>query len=226
MKKAIDGGKEDMKSILLIGLGRFGRHIAIKLDELNHQVMAVDNNESRVEAVLPYVRNAQIGDATNEDFIRSLGVRNFDVCIVAIGDNFQSSLETTSLLKELGAKMVDSRAARDVHAKFLLRNGADEVVYPEKQLASWTAIRYSADHIFDYVELDEEHGIFEISIPDAWIGKTVGELDIRKKYNVNIMALRCNGVLDMNIASETLLGDDQTMLVLGNIKNIQKQFHI
>lgn len=226
MKKDIDGGKEDMKSILLIGLGRFGRHIAIKLDELNHQVMAVDNNESRVEAVLPYVRNAQIGDATNEDFIRSLGVRNFDVCIVAIGDNFQSSLETTSLLKELGAKMVVSRAARDVHAKFLLRNGADEVVYPEKQLASWTAIRYSADHIFDYVELDEEHGIFEISIPDAWIGKTVGELDIRKKYNVNIMALRCNGVLDMNIASETLLGDDQTMLVLGNIKNIQKQFHI
>lgn len=226
MKKAIDGGKEDMKSILLIGLGRFGRHIAIKLDELNHQVMAVDNNESRVEAVLPYVRNAQIGDATNEDFIRSLGVRNFDVCIVAIGDNFQSSLETTSLLKELGAKMVVSRAARDVHAKFLLRNGADEVVYPEKQLASWTAIRYSADHIFDYVELDEEHGIFEISIPDAWIGKTVGELDIRKKYNVNIMALRCNGVLDMNIASETLLGDDQTMLVLGNIKNIQKQFHV
>ena len=226
MKKAIDGGKEDMKSILLIGLGRFGRHIAIKLDELNHQVMAVDNNESRVEAVLPYVRNAQIGDATNEDFIRSLGVRNFDVCIVAIGDNFQSSLETTSLLKELGAKMVVSRAARDVHAKFLLRNGADEVVYPEKQLASWTAIRYSADHIFDYVELDEEHGIFEISIPDAWIGKTVGELDIRKKYNVNIMALRCNGVLDMNIASDTLLGDDQTMLVLGNIKNIQKQFHI
>ena len=222
MKKAIDGGKEDMKSILLIGLGRFGRHIAIKLDELNHQVMAVDNNESRVEAVLPYVRNAQIGDATNEDFIRSLGVRNFDVCIVAIGDNFQSSLEATSLLKELGAKMVVSRAARDVHAKFLLRNGADEVVYPEKQLASWTAIRYSADHIFDYVELDEEHGIFEISIPDAWIGKTVGKLDIRKKYNVNIMALRCNGVLDMNISSETLLGDDQTMLVLENIKNIRE----
>ena len=215
-----------MKSILLIGLGRFGRHIAIKLDELNHQVMALDKNESRVEAVLPYVRSAQIGDATNEDFIRSLGVRNFDVCIVAIGDNFQSSLEATSLLKELGAKMVVSRAARDVHAKFLLRNGADEVVYPEKQLASWTAIRYSADHIFDYVELDEEHGIFEISIPDTWVGKTVGKLDIRKRYNVNIMALRCLGVLDMNISPDIVLEEYQTMLVLGNIKNIQKQFHI
>ena len=116
------------KSILLIGLGRFGRHVAMKLDELHHEIMAVDKEERRVEAALPYVTNAQIGDATNEAFLSSLGVSNFDVCIVAIGDNFQSSLEATSLLKELGAKMVVSRAARDVHAKFLLRNGADEVV--------------------------------------------------------------------------------------------------
>ena len=136
------------ESILLIGLGRFGRHIAIKLDELHHQVMAVDKEDTRVDAVLPFVTNAQIGDATNEDFLSSLGVGNFDVCIVAIGDNFQNSLEVTSLLKELGARMVVSRAARDVHAKFLLRNGADEIVYPERQLADWVAIRYSADHYF------------------------------------------------------------------------------
>lgn len=138
-----------MKSILLIGLGRFGRHIAMKLDELNHEVMAVDKNESRVNAALPYVTNAQIGDATNEGFMESLGISNFDVCIVAIGDNFQSSLEATSLLSDLGAKLVVSRAARDVHAKFLLRNGANEVIYPEKQIAQWAAIRYSADHILD-----------------------------------------------------------------------------
>ena len=137
-----------MKSILLIGLGRFGRHIAMKLDELHHQVMAVDTDEKRVEAVLPYVTNAQIGDATDEEFLSSLGVRNFDVCIVAIGDNFQSSLETTSLLKELGAGYVVSRAARDVQAKFLLRNGADEVVYPEKQLAAWTSSLKAASLIF------------------------------------------------------------------------------
>ena len=105
-----------MKSILIIGLGRFGRHIAMKLDELHHHVMAVDKEDTRVDAVLPFVTNAQIGDATNEDFLGSLGVGNFDVCIVAIGDNFQNSLEVTSLLKELGAKMVVSRAARDVHA--------------------------------------------------------------------------------------------------------------
>lgn len=131
-----------MKSVLLIGLGRFGRHIAVKLDQMHHEIMAVDKNEERVNAVLPYVTNAQIGDATNEEFMESLGVNNFDVCIVAIGDDFQSSLEATSLLKELGARLVVSRAARDVHAKFLLRNGADEIVYPEKQVAYWTAMPY------------------------------------------------------------------------------------
>ena len=215
-----------MKSILLIGLGRFGRHIAMKLDELHHQVMAIDKEDSRVEAILPYVTNAQIGDATNEDFLSSLGVRNFDVCIVAIGDNFQNSLETTALLKELGAKLVVSRAARDVHAKFLLRNGADEIVYPEKQLANWTAIRYSADHILDYIELDEEHAIFELSVPHDWIEKTVGQLDIRKKYNINIMAIKTNGILDLRINSDTYLPSDSSMLVLGEIKYIQKCFHI
>ena len=215
-----------MKSILLIGLGRFGRHIAKKLDELHHEVMAVDLKEDRVTAVLPYVGNAQIGDATNEDFLSSLGVRNFDVCIVAIGDNFQNSLETTSLLKELGAKMVVSRAARDVHAKFLLRNGADEVVYPEKQLASWTAIRYSSEHIFDYIQLSDDHAIFEISIPENWVGKTVGNIDIRKKYNITIMALKRDGKLEMSITPDTVLDKDATMLVLGASRDIQKCFHI
>ena len=215
-----------MKSILLIGLGRFGRHIAKKLDELHHQVMAVDKEDTRVDAVLPFVTNAQIGDATNEDFLSSLGVGNFDVCIVAIGDNFQNSLEVTSLLKELGARMVVSRAARDVHAKFLLRNGADEIVYPERQLADWVAIRYSADHILDYIELDEEHAIFEISIPREWIGKTIGQLDIRKKYDINIMALKTNDIMNLEISSDTQLLKDSTMLVLGETKHIQKCFHI
>ena len=116
-----------MKSILLIGLGRFGKHIALHLNHLGHQVMAVDTSEERVEAVLPLVTNAQIGDSTNADFLESLGVRNYDVCIVAIGNNFQSSLETTSLLSELGARFVVSRAATDVQEKFLLHNGASSL---------------------------------------------------------------------------------------------------
>ena len=179
-----------MKNILLIGTGRFGRHIAIQLSQLGHQVMAIDTNEERINDVLPYVTNAQIGDSTNAEFLRSLGIGNFDVCIVTISGNFQNSLETTSLLKELGAKCVVSRAERDVQAKFLLRNGADQVVYPEKQVAKWAAIRYTADHIFDYKEIDEQHAIFEVEVPAWWIGKSVGELDIRRKYGINILGIK------------------------------------
>lgn len=215
-----------MKSILLIGLGRFGRHIAIHLNALGHQVMAVDKVEERVDAVLSFVTNAQIGDSTNGEFLKSLGIANFDVCIVTIGNDFQSSLETTSLLKELGAKLVVSRAARDVQAKFLLRNGADEVVYPEKQLAKWTAIRYSVDHILDYIELDGDHAMFEVQIPKHWLNHTVGQIDIRKKYNINIMGIRKEGKLSLSITPDTILTEGETMLVLGQFKDLQKCFHI
>ena len=143
------------KSILLIGLGRFGKYIAIKLNELGHEIMAIDENEERINDAMPYVTNGLIGDSTNEALLKSLGVKNYDVCIVTIGGNFQSSLETTCLLKELGAQKVVARAEQDVQAKFLLRNGADEIIYPEKQLAIWAAIRYSSDHILDYIELGD-----------------------------------------------------------------------
>ena len=215
-----------MKNILLIGLGRFGKHIALQLNKLGHEVMAVDSNEERVNEILPIVTNAQIGDSTNAEFLKSLGIGNFDVCIVTIGGNFQNSLETTSLLKELGAKMVVSRAERDVQAKFLLRNGADEVVYPEKQVANWAAIRYTADHIRDYIEVDEAHAIFEVEVPEGWIGKTVGELDIRRKYSINIMATKENGKINMAVSPDTVLTDNITLLVLGAYKELQKCFRI
>ncbi|MDD6159379.1 MAG: TrkA family potassium uptake protein [bacterium] len=215
-----------MKSILLIGLGRFGRHIAMKLNDLNHQVMAVDSNEERVNAVLGYVTSALIGDSTSEEFLSSLGVGNFDACIVAIGDDFQSSLETTSLLKELGAGKVIARASTGVQEKFLLRNGADEVVYPEKQLAAWTAIRCTSEHILDYIELDATHSIFELSIPEEWNGKTILQLDIRKKYGVNILGVRENGVLNMNITPDMTMNKGKSLLVLGNERSVQKCFRI
>ena len=215
-----------MKNILLIGLGRFGRHIALQLNKLGHEVMAVDSNEERVNEILPIVTNAQIGDSTNTEFLKSLGIGNFDVCIVTIGGNFQNSLETTSLLKELGAKLVVSRAERDVQEKFLVRNGADEVVYPEKQVANWAAIRYTADHIRDYIEVDDAHAIFEVEVPEEWIGKTVGELDIRRKYSINIMATKENGKINMAVSPETVLTDNITLLVLGAYKELQKCFRI
>ncbi len=215
-----------MKSILLIGLGRFGKHIAMKLRELNHEVMAVDHKEELVQEILPYATNAQIGDSTNEEFLRSLGVDNYDVCIVAIGDDFQSSLETTSLLKELGARMVISRAATDVQEKFLLRNGADEVVYPEKQLAKWTAIRCSADHILDYIEIDSDHAIFEVPIPKGWLGKTVGQLDIRKRFNINILAIKTGSKLDSFITPDMRLCEGRTLMVMGKYRDLQKCFRL
>ena len=215
-----------MKNILLIGLSHFGKHVAEELADLGHEVMAVDINEEKVNEILPIVTNAQIGDSTNAEFLKSLGVGNYDVCMVTISENFQNSLETTSLLKELGASYVVSMAKRDVQEKFLLRNGADEVVYPEKQVAKWAAIRYSADHLLDYVELDDEYGIFEVEVPLAWIGKTVGQIDIRKKYNINIMAYRQNGKLDASVSPDTLLTDQITLLVLGEYKALQKCFKI
>ena len=215
-----------MKNILLIGLGRFGRHVAIQLNDLGHEVMAVDNNEERVNEVLPFVTNAQIGDSTNADFLKSLGIGNFDVCMVTIGGNFQNSLETTSLLKELGAKTVVSRAERDVQKKFLLRNGADEVVYPEKQIAEWAAIRYTADHIRDYIQVDEAHAIFEVEVPEEWVGKTVGGLDIRKRYNINILAVKNEEEFSIAISPETYFAENDKLLVLGEYRALQKCFRI
>lgn len=215
-----------MKNILLIGTGRFGRHIAMELTQLGHEVMAVDINEERVNDILPYVVNAQIGDSTNAEFLRSLGIGNFDVCYVTIGGSFQNSLETTSLLKELGAKCVVSRAERDVQAKFLLRNGADHVIYPEKEMAKWAALRYTANHILDYMEIDEQNAIFEVEVPKEWVGKSVGELDVRKKYGINILGIKHSGKTDVVITADKILTNDITMLVLGEYKALQKCFKI
>ncbi|MBE6015694.1 MAG: TrkA family potassium uptake protein [Lachnospiraceae bacterium] len=215
-----------MKSILLIGVNNFGLMMAKQLHNLGHQIMAVDINEDRVNAALPLVTDAQIGDSTNEAFLRSLGINNYDVCVVTIGSNFQNSLETTSLLKELGGKLVVSRADREVQAKFLLRNGADEVLMPEKQVAEWAAIRYGSNHILDYIKLDEDNAIFEVSVPENWHGKTVGEIDIRKEYGINIMGVRENGKMDLTVTPDTMLDGNKTMLVLGEHKALSRCFKI
>ena len=215
-----------MKSILLIGVNNFGSMLAKLFHEQGHQIMAVDKDEERINSILPHVTDAQIGDSTNEAFLRTLGVNNFDVCIVTIGGDFQSSLETTSLLKELGGRLVVSRADRDVQAKFLLRNGADEVINPEKQIAEWAAIRYASNHILDYIKLDDAHSIFEVPIPKEWSGKSIGQIDIRKKYGITIMAIKENGRMNLSVPSETVLDSNKTVLILGEQKAIQKCFRM
>lgn len=215
-----------MKSILLIGLGNFGKMVAQQITEMGHQVMAVDKDEKRVNEAMPYVTDALIGDSTNVSFLKSLGINDYDACIVAIGDDFQSSLETTSQLKELGGQMVVAMAKRDVQAKFLLRNGADEVVNPEKQIARWTAIRYTSDHILDYIKLDDEHAIFEVAVPKNWVGKSIGQLDIRKKYGVNVMADKIDGKMNLSVLPQTVFEENMTILVLAEKDGIQKCFRL
>ena len=212
-----------MKSFLLIGLGRFGRHLAMQLNAQGHQVMAVDDDEEKVNAVLNVVTNAQIGDSTNGEFLQELGVGNYDVCIVAISDNFQSSLETTSLLKELGAKKVVSRAERDVQAKFLLRNGADEVIYPEKDIAERCAARFSMDNVFDYIEISSKYGIYEISPLKEWVGKSIRESNIAARYRVTIIGIKKEGRESHIMPSaDDFIEDGEHLIVLASHETARK----
>ncbi len=212
-----------MKNVLVIGAGRFGRYTIRKLHELGHQVVAVDRNEERIARILPLVSDGQIGDSTDQDFMSSLGIRDFDLCIVAIGDDFLASLETTFLLDELGAKKIVSRATTGSQEKFLLRNGAEAVVYPERQLGTWTAIRYSSDHITDYIELTDGYSIFEIGVPAHWDDMKIGELNVRRKWKLNILGVR-EGKMNMDVTNETVLHAGQQMLVLGRYEDLRRIF--
>ena len=212
-----------MKSFLVIGLGRFGKHLAMQLAQNHNEVMAVDQDESCVNSVMDQVTSAQIGDCKDEHVLAALGVGNFDVCFVCIGSDFQSSLEITSLLKDMGAKYVVSKAGRDIHAKFLLRNGADEVLYLEKDMARRTAVRFSANHVFDYVEIGPEYAIVEIETPNNWVGKTIGELGVRTVYGINIVAVKLpNGRVNALPGPNYLCSSAEHLIIACNRKEAVK----
>ena len=227
------------KSILIIGAGRFGRYSAQKLHELGHDVMVVDLREDLINQIMPFVSDARIGDSTDKAFMNTLGVNLYDLCIVAIGDDFLSSLQTTFTLDELGAKKIIARATSHRQEKFLLRNGASYVVFPERELGYWTAIRFSSDSISNYVDLSDGYGVYEIKVPERWSGKRIDELDVRRKYHINILGVRdpCssrviipNGSgnkpalpeINMDIRYNAVLHSGQTMMVLGKSEHIQK----
>ena len=211
-----------MKSILIIGMGRFGRHLCKNLSQLGNQVMIVDEKEENLEEMLPYVVSAKIGDCTNENVLKSLGISNFDLCFVCIGTNFQSSLEITSLVKELGGRHVVSKANRDIHAKFLLRNGADEVIYPDRDIAEKLAVRYSANHVFDYIELTEEYSIYEIPPLPEWTGKTIKELDIRNRYGIHILGTKANGKAKLMPGASYVICQEEHLLVIGKKEDVDR----
>jgi len=211
-----------MKNVLLIGLGRFGRHMAQKLTDMRHQVLVIDKDERKVQEAMGYVTNAEIGDATDPALIDYLGVKDFDLCVVTMSHDLQASLEITALLKEKGAPYVLVRVSRDTHARFLLACGADEIIYPEKEMADWAAVRYSGDHVYDYTRLSPDHAIYETEIPDTWIGHTVVDLGVRQRYHLNILAIRRNGDVEpMPGPSYQFRPGDRTVL-LGSDKDVQK----
>ena len=211
-----------MKSFLVIGIGKFVNHLARRLTELGNEVMVVDSHEEYVQDLINVVDNVQVADCTKVEVLKSLGVNNFDTCFVCMATNFQNSLEITSQLKELGAKMVVSKANTDIHAKFLLRNGADEVVYPEKDMAENMAVRYHFNHVYSYTPLGDNAGIFEIGILDEWVGKSIRELDFRAKYNLNILAVKHGHNTNTMPTAETRFFGHEHILVLGYPKDVMK----
>ncbi len=215
-----------MKSILVIGIGRFGYHLIDQLSKAGDEILAVDSSEERIEPILGMVTSSLIGDTTNESFVRSLGVENFDVCFVAIGDDFQASLETTSLLKECGARYVVARASRSVHEKFLLRNGADAVVFPEKQLAEWAAIRWCSGRVIDYLDYPGDFSIFEIEVPKSWIGKSLAELSIRNKLHLNVLSIRRDSKQIVEFPSDFIFETGDTVTIFGADKDIKKSLNL
>ena len=215
-----------MKSVLVIGIGRFGYHLIDQLSKAGDEILAVDTSEERLEPVLGMVTSSLIGDATNEQFVKSLGVENFDVCFVAIGDNFQSSLEATALLKDCGAKYIVARASRSVQKRFLLATGADSVVFPEKQLAEWSAVRYCSADVVDYLDYPGEYSIFEVKVPETWIGKSLAELSIRNKLHLNVLSIRREGNPILEFPADFIFMAGDTVTVFGADKDIQKNLGI
>ena len=211
-----------MKSILIIGLGRFGQHLCKKMVELKNEVMVIDIKEENVEAMMPFVTNAQIGDCNKIEVLKSIGVNNFDICFVCIGTNFQSSLEITSLLKENGAKYVVSKATRDIQAKFLLRNGADEVIYPDRDIAEKVAVRHSANHVFDYIEVNDEYSIFESPVATEWVGKTIKEVNFRAKYKISILGIKTGENTKLLPMADHEFDDKEHLMVIGRIEDVER----
>ena len=211
-----------MKSILIIGMGKFGHHLCENLLRLGNEIMIVDERGDGWEDLLPLVTSAKIADCTNVDVLKSLGVRNFDICFVCIGTNFQSSLEITSMLKEMGAKYVVSKTNRDIHAKFLLRNGADEVIYPDRDIAEKVAVRFSANHVFDYIELTSEYSIYEIPTFAQWVGKTIKDVDFRAKYHVSILGTKVDGETNLLPMASHVFDEKEHLMIIGNNSDVEK----
>ena len=214
-----------MKSFLIIGMGTFGHHLCRELSKQKCEIMAVDRRAEAVEDVLPQVVSAKVGDCTNAEVLRSFGIADFDTCFVCVSSNFKNSLQIASLLKELGAKKVFSKADDDIHAKFLLRNGADQVIYPEKETAARIAVSESSDAIFDCIPLTADVSIYELAVPEKWLGKSLRELDVRKRYNLNVLGIRRDEVIAPLPPADYVFKAGEHIMALCHVEDLRRLIH-
>ena len=201
-------------------MGKFGQTLGTRLLNMGDEVMIVDKNEDIINALAPKYTNALIADCMNADNLSTMDIPSFDVCVVAIGDDFQSSLEITSLLKDLGAKYVVSKATTEIQRKFLLRNGADEVIYPDRDIAEKLAVKLNSAKVYDYIELDAEYSIFEIAVPSEWYRKKIVDVNPRRKYDINILTIKKGHKIISSPNAEYVFEDGDHMVVFGNTENI------
>ena len=211
-----------MKSFLVIGMGSLGKHLCRELTNAGGEVMVADMNETALNDVLQVAVSAKVCACTNPDVIESFGVEEFDACFVCVGNAFQNCLEITDLLKTYGAKKVYSAADRDIEPKFLLRNGADKIIYPEQDIARRIAGMDSSSSIFDCINISDDYAIFEIEPLDKWIGKTVIDLDFRRKYNLNIIAYKTGDDVHPSITADYTFKPQEHLLVLGHKEDVKK----
>lgn len=212
------------KQYAVIGMGRFGSTIAKALTEMNFEVLAIDSSEQRVQEVVNSVTHAVAADSTDEEALRALGVRNFDVVVVAIGQDIQSSILTTLILKDLGVKTLIVKAQNDLHGKVLHKIGADKVVFPERDMGLRVAHHLVSPNILDYIEISDDYSIIEIKAPQQMIGKSLKQLDIRAKYKCNVMAIKVNSVMNIAPYADDLIENENILVIVGknsDLKNLE-----
>ena len=211
-----------MKSVLIIGMGRMGRYLAKKMQQLGNDVMVVDCREEIINSLSDVFTDASICDCTNEKVIASLGVDNFDICFVTIGEDFQSSLVITSLLKKHGARKIVAKTNQDIQSELLRTIGADEIVNAEEEIADKLAVRHNAKNIFDFVPLTAEYSIYEIPILPQWVGQSVMEAAVRRKYNINIIAVKNEGTLNPNPGPDYRFSQGDHIIIIGRSDEVFK----
>lgn len=211
-----------MKTFLVIGASIFGHHLCKALYHQGAEILLADQNEEAMEDLLPYVVSARVCDCTNLDVLRSFGINNFDACFVCLDNSVLNSLEITDMLKELGAKKIICKAVRDIQVKFLLRNGADYVIYPDKDVARQVALTESSDDIFNSIQLAKDYYIFEIKVLDHWVGKSLKELDFRNRYHLTILGTKSGADIRPILHADYIFEKDSHIMVVGHTNDIQR----